>query len=187
MPLAQASPPTDPIARTLAVLALLISAFTLAWNVYSWAASGRRARLRADYNPRTGMLYLVVFNTGRLPVSVEELGLRILLGSFWYRAGMFFDVYESPQGGDRDVPWHPSLPLELPPGSSRGLKVHLGQFYPMAEQQDRDLRHEYSARPFIVTGTGRSIFDRRRGRLTLDIRFQERRDQLIDNPIKGIE
>jgi hypothetical protein len=183
--LAQETTSSDSTARVLAILALLVSVLSLGWNIYSWKASGRRLRVHAGYNEKTGMAEIAVFNTGRLPVTVEQVGLRILLGSSWYPSGAFFDVYASARVDDRDVPWHTSLPLELPPGSSRSIKVHLGQFYPMADQEDRDLGHEYRARPFVLTGTGTACFDRRPGGLALHVRFQERHDQLVDRLIKG--
>jgi hypothetical protein len=183
--LAQETTSSDSTARVLAILALLVSVLSLGWNIYSWRASGRPLRVHAGYNEKTGMAEIAVFNTGRLPVTVEQVGLRILLGSSWYPSGAFFDVYASARVDDRDVPWHTSLPLELPPGSSRSIKVHLGQFYPMADQEDRDLGHEYRARPFVLTGTGTACFDRRPGGLALHVRFQERHDQLVDRLIKG--
>lgn len=144
----------------VSVLALLMSAAALGWQVVSWRRSGARLRVVTAQgivgSPPSGSWFFSVdiSNTGRLATEVSGVGFQLARSDNRMQIVDILDVFGM----------QIALPQTLEPGASMSVRYAPERLAEVLRDQQLSGRR---ARPFANTGHGRTLGRRRRNIRTM--------------------
>lgn len=162
------SPWTGPLVLTLCVsiLALVVSAIALGWQVISWRRSGPRVRVtsKSGFAASEPFVSIEITNAGRLATEISQIAFQLSRLDDQKQVVMFRDVL-----GDLVT-----MPIPLPPGATVSKMFAAGA---VLEVLDSNEFAATEARPYAITGHGRTEGDQfdLRGRVQMLVETAERR------------
>ncbi len=140
-------------AIVISIVALVVSAASLTWQVVSWKRSGPVVRVTAnqslpifDHGPGDAHVAVTARNSGRAPVTVTGWGLR-------FPDGQTFVVMH-------ELPWSTPLHHRLDAGAEGSWMVSTQEV--KRECAARGVRHQ-DLTAFVRLGNGRTADARQRG------------------------
>lgn len=144
------SPWTGPVILTLclSVLALVVSAVALGWQVISWRRSGPRVRVtsKSGFAAAEPFVSIEITNAGRLATEISQIAFQLSGLDDQNQVLMFRDVL-----GDLVT-----MPVPLAPGATVSKMFAAGA---VLEVLDTNGFAGTEARPYAITGHGRTEGD----------------------------
>jgi hypothetical protein len=161
------SPWTGPVILTLcvSVLALVVSAVALGWQVVSWRRSGPRVRVtsKSGFAGTEPFVSIEITNAGRLATEISQMAFQLSRLDDRKQVLMFRDVLGALV----------TLPMPLAAGATVSKMFAAGA---VLEVLDSNEFAGTEARPYAVTGHGRTEGDQidLRGRVRMLVDAAER-------------
>lgn len=162
------SPWTGPVILTLcvSVLALVVSAIALGWQVISWRRSGPRVRVtsKSGFAAAEPFVSIEITNAGRLATEISQMAFQLSRLDDRKQVLMFRDVL-----GDLVT-----MPIRLAPGATVSKMFAAAA---VLEVLDSNGFAGSEARPYAITGHGRTEGDQfdLRGRVQMLVETAERK------------
>ncbi len=140
-------------AIVISIVALVMSAASLTWQIASWKRSGPVVKVTAnqslpifDHGPDDWYVAVTARNSGRAPVTVTGWGLR-------FPDGQTYNMM-------RNLPWSAPLPHRLEAVAEGSWVISTEEV--KRECAARGVRHQ-DLTAFVRLGNGRTVDARRRG------------------------
>lgn len=144
------SPRPGPVLLPLCVsiLALVVSAIALGWQVISWRRSGPRVRVtsKSGFTASEPFVSIEIANAGRLATEISQITFQLSRLDDRKQVLMFRDVL-----GDLVT-----MPIPLPPGTTVSKMFAAGE---VLEVLDTNGFAATETRPYAITGHGRTEGD----------------------------